>query len=285
MLNMRHLSLTLFALALTWGLLAPPAQAGISGVCPDGSIYIVQDAAQIPCEESKQVAPHEIPPLHPEHLPSPYTWQVWNERHDPNNPYNVIDSAQQVRSYEVPPTQGASSEALAMPPGTAGGGAAPSALAPTMGPLDLGFADDELRDLFSIVGLSQQRVPARLTRRSADGRGLFELAMARSRAFEQRLQQAWRSRGGIDRQPVLVFTAHSKRPEEFWANLTFVQGHLTYQPDSRNPRQLGVLQGRLGALAGGELVLGYVVLPESWDLDQVLDVYWNDRHMAARFGR
>ncbi len=107
--------------------------------------------------------------------------------------------------------------------------------------------------------------------------------MARSRAFEGRLQQAWQSRGGIG-APVLLFTAHSKRAEDFWANLTFVQGHLTYQPDSANARQLGILQGRLGALDAGEVVLGYVVLPKSWDLEQPLDVYWNDRHMGATFG-
>ncbi len=278
MRTVQHLTPSLCALALCGALLASPASATISGVCPDGSIFIVQEQAQVPCEASKQVPPHEIPPLHPEYLPSPYPWQVWNERHDPNNPYNVIDSAQQVRGYEIPPGQGAPGLTPSLTPGIV-------QAAPTTVPLDLGFADDELRDLFTIVELSQQRVPARIARRTAAGRSVFELAMARSRSFERRLHDAWQSRGGIDRQPVLVFTAHSKRPEEFWANLTFVQGHLSYQPDSQNPRQLGVLQGRLGALEGGEVVLGYVVLPESWDLDQELDVYWNDRHVAATFGR
>lgn len=296
MQNMRQLSRSLCSLALGGAclgsaLFATASHAGISGVCPDGSIYIVQNASQIPCSESKQVEPSQIPPMRPQYLPKPYTWQVWNERHDPNNPYNVVDDAHQVRGYEVPPQQGASDVS---PPGGAQAsvGATPWADPSTaerrradVGPLDLGLSDEELRDLFTIIDLSQQQVPARLQRRTADGNGVFQVAMARSRGFEGRLQKAWQSRGGIGAQPVLLFTAHSKRPEAFWANLTFVQGHLTYQPDAANARQLGILQGRLGELDSGEVVLGYVVLPESWDLSQELDVYWNDRHMAATFGR
>ena len=179
-----------------------------------------------------------------------------------------------------------------MPPtGASGVGAAPlGAPAPgqpgqpaSVGPLDLGLADSELGDLYKIVELSQDAAPAQVSRRTADGQGVFQVALARSHAFEARLREAWRSRGGIEGQPVLLFTAHSKRPEAFWANLTFVQGHLTYQPDRENPRQLGILQGRLGELDAGEVVLGYVVLPESWDPANELDVYWNDRHAAVRF--
>lgn len=287
---MRQLTPGFKAIALGAALIASPAQAAISGVCPDGSIFIVQNARQIPCSGAKQVEPSEIPPLRPEYLPSPYTWQVWNEKHDPDNPYNALDSAQQVRRYDVPPVGGAAEGNVSTPPGvtpdaaTAFARPGERAGAARIGPLDLGLSDAELRDLFTIIDLSQQRVPARLQRRTADGQGVFEVAMARSRAFEGRLQQAWQSRGGLGSQPVLLFTAHSKRAEDFWANLTFVQGHLTYQPDSANPRQLGILQGRLGALDAGEVVLGYVVLPESWDLAQALDVYWNDRHMGATFG-
>jgi hypothetical protein len=289
MRTMRQLFLSLCTIGL-----ASVSHAGISGVCPDGSIYIVQNAAQIPCTESKQVEPSQIPPMRPEYLPSPYTWQVWNERHNPNNPYNVIDDAQQVRGYELPPQQGDGSGAV--PPGPAPEGQSYAAASPngqrpapvapreTVGPLDLGLSDQELQNLFTIIDLSQQQVPARLQRRTADGAGVFEVTLARSRGFEGRLQHAWRSRGGIGAQPVLLFTANSKRPEAFWANLTFVQGHLTYQPDAENPRQLGVLQGRLGELESGEVVLGYVILPESWDLSQELDVYWNDRHLAVTFG-
>ena len=82
---------------------------------------------------------------------------------------------------------------------------------------------------------------------------------------------------------MLLFTARSVQPETFYASFTFVQDHLTYQPDATDARQLGVLQGRLGALAAGEVVLGYVSLPPNFDLDRELDIYWDDRHVSATF--
>ena len=75
-----------------------PAAGAISGVCPDGSMFIVQHESQIPCKRAKVVEPDEIPPIKPEYLPTPYTWQVYNETNDPNNPYNLIDAAREVRA-------------------------------------------------------------------------------------------------------------------------------------------------------------------------------------------
>ncbi len=265
---------------------AGPAAAGISGLCPDGSIYIVQRESQIPCPDSKQVAPHEIPPIRPELLPTPYTWKVWNERQDPNNPYNLIDAARQVRGLDGP--------GGAPPPGVAGAppseqvAALPQSgpAAPTLPsrPLDLGLSGDELRSLYQIVELTQESIPVQFARNTADGRGVFRVALARSGAFESRLRDAWESRGGLGGATVVLFTAVSKQPFAFHGNFTFVQEHMTYQPDATNARQLGVLQGRLGNLEGGEAVLGYIVLPETMDPALALDVYWNDRMTVARFG-
>ena len=68
----------------------------------------------------------------------------------------------------------------------------------------------------------------------------------------------------------------------FHPNLTFVQDHLTFQPDAANPRQLGVLQGRLGDLEAGEVVLGYVILPaELRSRRAELDIYWDDRRSRS----
>ncbi|MDJ0785963.1 MAG: hypothetical protein QNK05_04105 [Myxococcota bacterium] len=264
------------------------AGASITGVCPDGSIFIVQRESQIPCSAAKRMEPHEVPPMRPELLPRPYTWQVWNQQQDPNNPYNLIDSARQVQGL-----RGAAQGAQPGAPGTASPGANVAALPPDVGraapglpsrPLDLGMGDEELRSLFQIVELTQEKVPVQFARNTADGRGVFRVAFARSVAFEGRLREAWESRGGLGASKVLLFTAFSKRPVDFHANFTFVQGHLTYQPDSANPKQIGVLQGRLGELEGGEGVLGYVVLPETLDLGGEIDVYWNDRRTTARFG-
>lgn len=287
----------LAAAGLTGGaVLGPgPADAGaITGVCPDGSVYIVQNEAQVPCSRSKRIEPSEVPPLRPEYLPSPYTWQVWQQQQNPNNPYNLIDQARRVRGLEVPPsgTPGAAGAAgqgrgaappsvSSAPPGLQA--ASPPAPSGPVGPLDLGLSDQELRDLFLIVELSQERTPARFRRERADGRGVFEVALAHSAAFERRLREAWASRGGLDGSRVLVFTAISKDAVPFHANFTFVQGHLTYQPDVRDARQVGVLQGHLGELEESEAVLGYVVLPENLSLDETVEVYWNDRRTSVRF--
>jgi hypothetical protein len=261
-------------------LAAGGAAAAYTGVCPDGSIYIVQDVRQIPCRDAKAVDTHEVPPIRPEYLPTPYTWKVWNDRHSANNPYNVIDAARQVRELESAPpgADGTSAVGPAPAPQAAQAGAA-------SGPVPLGLAEQELRDLFQIVELSQERAPARLARETAGGQGVFEVAFAHSAAFDELLREAWAARGGLPTGGVLLFTARSVQAEEFYASFTFLQGHLSYQPDATDARQLGVLQGRLGALAAGEVVLGYVSLPPNFDLARELDVYWDDRHVAVSFGR
>ena len=251
------------------------AHAAYTGVCPDGSIYIVQEARQIPCRGAKAVEAHEVPPIRPEYLPTPYTWKVWNERHSPNNPYNVIDAARQVRELDTPPPVPGGA-----PPPQA---AEPARASAASGPVALGLAEPELRDLFQIVELSQQRAPARLARETAGGQGVFEVSFARSAAFEEMLREAWATRGGGPPGGVLLFTARSVQAEEFYASFTFLQEHLTYQPDATDARQLGVLQGRLGALAAGEVVLGYVSLPPNFDLARELDIYWDDRRITVTF--
>src|SRR5262245_8975540 len=73
-------------------LFAAPASAGISGVCPDGSIFIVQSPEAVPCREAKRVDPTVVPPIQPELLPRPYGWEKFNRLKDPNNPYNLVDA-------------------------------------------------------------------------------------------------------------------------------------------------------------------------------------------------
>ncbi len=285
---LRPLALAAFVLA---ALLASGADAAITGVCPDGSMFIVKHEKSIPCKAAKVVEPEEMPPIRPEYLPQPYTWKVYNEAQDPNNPYNLIDAAREVRELREngPQLQGRPQArpqyggAGGAPPVSAPGPAPTPAPTRQAAPLDLGLSDDEIRDLYYVVELSQGRTPARFARETADGRGVFELRLAHSLAFESRLQQAWASRGRLQTGGVLVFTALSKRPETFHANLTFVQGHLSFQPEIGNARQLGILQGRLGDLAADELVLGYVALPEAMDVTRPMDVYWNDRRIEVRF--
>jgi hypothetical protein len=279
------------SLAILGGLLAlpiPPASRAaaevITGVCPDGSVYIVHERDQIPCSRSKEVEPSDVPPLRPQYMPAPYTWQLWNQQNNPNNPYNLVDPARQIRAARPPTGPSGAARAPGTHPPAVSSAPPPEAPASAVGPLDLGLSDQELRDLYEIVQLSQKRMPATLTRETAGGRGLFQVAVAHSQAFEERLKQAWASRGGLGSSRVLLFTAVSKTPSPFHANFTFVQGHLTYQPDSNNPRQIGLLEGHLGQLDAGDVVLGYVVLPDTMDLRGRLDVWWNDRRASMNFG-
>jgi hypothetical protein len=257
------------------------AQAGITGVCPDGSIFIAPREELIPCEGAKRVEPDEVPPMRPEYLPRPYTWQVYNEKSDPNNAYNMVDSARRVRALRdgrLPSVDGgpqdAQSQQSAVTPGE------PTRRA--TGPLDLGLTDGELRDLYYIVELSQRDAPASFSKETAAGADVLSVTLAHSLAFEARFAEAWRGRR--ERHgPVLLFTAVARAVDAFYANFTFSQGPLAFQPRVDDALQFGVLQGRLGPMDPNTAVLGYVVLSDRFDLTEPMDVYWNDRRISVTF--
>lgn len=259
-------------------LCAPSASAGITGVCPDGSIFIAPREALIPCARAKIIEPEEVPPMRPEYLPRPYSWQVYNEGKNPNNAYNLVDQAREVRRLrdgQLPETPEAErDDDVAAPPPRA-------TRQQRKGPVNLGLTDGELRDLFYIVELNQDRVPASFERDSAAGDDVLIVSLAWSESFESRLLGAWQGHGPEGR--VLLFSAVARRPESFYANFTFSQGHLTFQPKADDRRQFGLLQGRLGALGANSVVLGYLVLPDRFDLGAPLDVYWNDRRIDVIF--
>jgi hypothetical protein len=287
----RAAALRAAAVALLAAAAGRSAAESISGVCPDGSIFIVQSPSAIPCSEARRVEPGRVPPIKPEYLPRPYAWQVFQKRQDPNNPYNLVEAGRAEPDAARPP-EPARAPSPGGEPATApvAAGAAPAqvaAVAPAtppaprpFAPADLGLGNDEIRDLVAIVELSQERAPALLAEPNAGGPGLV-LRLARSAAFEGRLRDAWASAGRPGGGPVVLFAAEARSAVEFYANLTFVQGHVAFHPDPEDARQIGVLRGRQGALAAGEISLGYVVLPAQTDLAQPIDIYWNDRRITA----
>jgi hypothetical protein len=267
--------------------LARPGAASVTGVCPDGSMFVVPREELIPCKQAKTVEPENAPPLRPEYLPRPYTWQVYQEGANPNNAYNLVDSANQVRALR---DQGALPPVGSGPdgggePGSAGASASnsePARLRHAQGPVELGLSDGELRDLFLIVELSQEHAPAGFSKESALGGERMRVALAHSAAFSTRFRDAWRERGSSVGQ-VLLYTALARDADDFYAHFTFSQGALAFQPAVDDPRQFGVLQGRLGPQEPDSAVLGYVVLPDGMDLSFPIEVYWDDRHATVTF--
>jgi len=276
------------SLAALAGLLcAAPGSGGasITGVCPDGSIFVVQSPEQVPCSGAKEVEPSELPPIKPELLPRPYAWEVFNQQQNPNNPYNLIDAARQVREARAAEAAGAALREPAPPaPLPESPVSAPPPSQPTpardAGPLELGLSDQEARDLALIIDLSQQRAPAAFARGDGDPPALT-LRVAPSAAFEARLREAWAARGRGVPGPVLLFSVRAAAPTSFHPNFTFVQGHQAFHPDPGDPAQLGLIRGGVGDLSPDSDLLGYVVLPEQVQLAQPLDIYWDDRQITA----
>jgi hypothetical protein len=265
----------------------PTFAESISGVCPDGSIFIVQSAAAIPCGDARQVEPENIPPIKPQYLPRPYAWQVFQARQDPNNPYNLVGEAKSAVAESAPPSASgpalppqaaAATEVAAAQPAPAS--ATPEPRRPAPATEHLGLSNEEIRALVSIVELSQSRAPATLAEPDDSDPELL-LRLARSPAFEARLRDAWAAAGQPVDGSVVIFAAEARGPTAFHANLTFAQGHLAFHPDPNDRRQFGLLRGREGELQAGEMTLGYVVLPDATDLAEPMDIYWNDRRITA----
>jgi hypothetical protein len=254
-------------------------------VCPDGSMYIVPRSELIPCRDSKQVDPTEVPPIRPEYLPQSYGWEVFNRQNDPNNPYNLIQSEPAPAPSESRPSENARGERRAP-----SGEPAPETARPTLAavrnvpeavsPPDksaLQLEDPEAEDLAKIVELSQQRAPASIVADGSEGR----VQLARSAAFEQRMREYLGRLGRSSAAPVVLFVADTESGGSFYGNLTFVQSGVAFHPSSEDPLQLGVIRGRLGPLEDGGRTLGYVVLPENVDLSRPIDIYWDDRLVTA----
>lgn len=269
---------------------ATAADAGsITGVCPDGSIFVVQNPVNIPCREARRIEPHQVPPMRPENLPRSYLWDVYREKQNENNPYNLVDRAAKVRSSLAKGGSAPPEEALApreehegasaaAPPQVA---SAPPSRPATPAPSkpELGLTDGEVRDLFYLVEVSQQTTPATFAT-EAGGQEALRVSFAHSQAFEARV----RSATSVDGR-VVLFSVQPSQQDTFRPNFTFVQGQTSFHPQAGDARQLGVLVGRLGELNKDDLVLGYAVLPGSIDIARPVDLYWDDRRLAVTFQR
>ncbi len=280
-----------FVLVVAGVSIAAAGSASVTGVCPDGSMFIVQRPESVPCRDAKAVDPSDVPPMKPQYLPRPYGWEVFYRKNDPNNPYNLIegqpveppapvqrtrdDTTEPQLSHEQPLT-----ETLVPEPSNLQSASAPVARSEkALDGSTLNLLDAEVEDLAMIVELSQRRAPASFTDDGSQGRVRF----ARSLAFEARIREHLGGSGQASNGPVVLFVADADSAGSFYGNLTFVQNGVAFHPSNDNPDQLGVIRGRLGPLENGSSVLGYVVLPDRLDPSHPIDVYWNDRQLTAIF--
>ena len=225
-------------LVFTLGIgLAAAADAGsITGVCPDGSVFVVRNPASIPCSQARRVEPHQVPPMRPENLPRSYLWDVYREKQNENNPYNLVDRADKVRGALAKGGSAPPPEAMTPNDGGAPGSEATLPQVASAPPVtaaapprrrrsrELGLTDGELRDLFYLVELSQEQVPATFAT-EAGGQESLRVSFAHSQAFEARV----RSATSVDGR-VVLWSVQPKQRERFRPNFTFVQGQTAFRP-------------------------------------------------------
>jgi len=263
------------------------ADTSLSGVCPDGSFFIVQTRAAIPCKNARLADPSELPPVRPYLLPKPYTWYVDQEARNPNNPYNVLATAQRIRDARAGiPSDGGNAQrpageapqATRSPPVPQGAQVAPPpAQSAQTAPVALG--DSDLRDLVRLVALRQEAAPATLEIQNAHGQKSLKIEVAYSAAFEGFALQQLGRRAGESR--VLVWTAQAERDADFHPNFFVVQSGRTFRPDPEKSGEIGFLLGAPGTLPSGEMAVGYLVMPANFDPAASLQVFWNDRSVSA----
>ncbi len=276
---------SLAPLAVALGVLAlssaAPA-ATLSGVCPDGSFFVVQSRDAVPCSQPHFVDdPADLPPLRPHLLPRPYTWYVDQEARNPNNPYNLIEAAEKIRAARLGPKPGSEPTPPVGAPAPSGTPQAPKLPLESRAPAQpaLALADDELRDLVRLIGLRQEASPAEIAVADARGDARLRIQLAYSSAFESYALESLR------RDPasghVIVFAALAEVETDFQPNFFVVQSGRTFRPDPTIAGEIGFLVGGAGTLPAGELAVGYVVVPASFDPRQAMELFWNDRSVET----
>jgi hypothetical protein len=243
----------------------------------------VQSRESVPCANPHFADPDQLPPVRPYLLPRPYQWYVDQEARNPNNPYNLVETARQIREARQGQAAAQSGEAAhapaTQPAPTATRNAPTQAPAPVTSAAPLvALADDELRDLVRLIALRQQDSPAQIEIK-AQGQDQLRIALAYSGAFEAYALAA------LGRDPstsrVLVWSAQALRPTQFRPNFFVVQSGRTFRPDPQNPAEIAYLLGGPGEIPSGEMAVGYLVVPASFDPAHQLEIFWNDRSVAS----
>ena len=249
----------------------------VTGVCPDGSFFVVREPEDAPCSRSKLVDPADLPPIRPQLLPRPYTWYVDQVARDPNNPYNLLEAAEKIREARArkPRSESAISGARApeLPIATARELPRPGVALPQL-------SEAELRDLLRVVQMRQQVASAELRIEDLRGGERLLILLAHSEAFET-IVLDWFGMSAADRRVIAFVAVAPTRPTEFHPNFFVVQGSRTFRPDPRDPQELALLAGEPGTIPEGGGALGYLVVPAEFDPARPMELWWNDRSIEA----
>jgi hypothetical protein len=272
-----------------------PARAdSVAGLCPDGSAFVVARREDAPCRDPKFIDVSDMPPLRPQYVPRAQAWQLNRQARDENNPYNLVERREGVvqgrgderkpaaKSSAAPPSVSATA---AVPPAPRASLAARSpqiARAPEPSPESgpaFRMSEDELRDLARLIVLRQQLAPAELTVEDVRGRPQLLLRYAYSPSFEDRAVAAL----GLDRarSRVLLFSVRSEAAVDFYPNFSVVQDGVSSRPEPSLRSEVGFVLGAPGSMATGLVSIGYLVLPARVDPARPIDLWWNDRKLAA----
>jgi hypothetical protein len=279
-------------LALSLGALAGLATAAradttLSGVCPDGSFFVVQSREAVPCANPHFAPPDQLPPVRPYLLPKPYTWYVDQEARNANSAYNLVETAQKIRAARAGLPEAPNGAAQTPAPGTrtppppvgAGQPAPVESRAPAQRAPAVTLADDELRDLVRLIALRQEAAPATFDLEDVHGKHTLKIEVAYSAAFEgYALQSLAHDPNGSH---VLVWSAQALHDTDFHPNFFVVQNGKTFRPDPQSAGEIGFLLGDSGNLPSGQMAVGYLVMPASFDPRRSLEVFWNDRSVET----
>ncbi len=278
------------ALALFGALLVATAASAeiLTGLCPDGSAFVVQHRGAVPCKHARFVESGDMPPLRPKFLPRPYAWQLDREARDPDNPYNLVERARKIRELRARGSDPAGPPIAGSGPSSANPTGAPPAIQrPASGAshgradraFGLALPEPELVQLLDLVELRQQLAPARILVEDLAGAARLQISFAYSEAFEARALEAL---GIPEGKRVLAFSLYAEQATEFHPNFFVIQREITYWPEPEDPREVGVLAGEPGAIAAGGVVLGYLVVPDRFNLASEMELFWNDYRTRAQ---
>jgi hypothetical protein len=260
-------------------LMAAPAlsHAGIVAACGDGSVILAKKWEHVNCAGAIEVAPEDVPPIGSGKKPRPISWanflreqeEIQRASQRPPTPVhhakNRAPDVSAVRDESVDRYRSARPRSTYSRP-------------------SLRLTAEERRDLSLLVELSQRSTPAVLEH-TRTGAGTAVMQIAHSRAFEAHLHARQRAAGDYRFGPILVFSLEPASTDLRAAPLSFVQGGPGFSPNVDDPRDFGWIGESNTRVETGGRRIGYIVLPESFEVSKPLAVFWGDAVVATTLRR